>query len=125
MPSYRTIIDELASYAAGELAQHPDTIQESVVDNDDIYEKCLILAGSSDVAYTPKSITFSHDSDTGYYMDIDDITWEFDNDVASFENTAKEYVQAIQQGNMELVERKLLGLLTIGKELRISNNHKT
>lgn len=99
MLDYRHTIDEISSQAKELLKESQVAVR--VIDNKDVYDVQLMLKNQSH-AYMPHRISFSHGKDTGYYMDIDDVTWEFEKDEDAFKTEAVKYLKAIQKGRVKM-----------------------
>lgn len=75
-----------------------NVVSHIVADNQDVYDIRLKFK-SRIQGKDPVEIAFSFDRDTGYYMDIDGTTWEFDKDDNLLKHEAKKYVYGLKRGD--------------------------
>ena len=89
------------------------TEKEMAANDDEDYAVKLSVSIDNDsaTAYRPSSVMFSYNKYLGYFMDIDNFTFEFGDDAEIFVGEAKKYRSALYAGKLRIVEKKFLGLI--------------
>ncbi len=89
------------------------TEKEMVANDDEDYAVKLSVSIDNDsvTTYRPSSVMFSYNKYLGYFMDIDNFTFEFGDDAEIFVSEAKKYMSALYAGKLMIVEKKFLGLI--------------
>lgn len=119
MKERKTIIENLSKEIIDSVGN--DNVSSRIeVDSADLYDLRLVPTKLTEGYYRPKEICLSWDKYTGFHMDIDRASWEFDTDAIDFHDTALRTVKAIFSGNAELKVVKLFGLIPMRHELIIS-----
>jgi hypothetical protein len=122
MSNYREIVNYIADEAEKKLESN--MLSRNVrVDNNQTYDVQLkLITDGQEATYKPATLTFSYDSETGYHMDIDDISWELDGEV-EFRETAERYISAIKEQALYMTQKKMFGFITLKKELLIKKGN--
>ena len=68
---------------------------------------------------SPKYISFSGDNHAGYFIDIDSVTYEYEDNVDDFKQHANVFLRAIRDGRLSIVRRKLLGIIPLKKNVKL------
>jgi hypothetical protein len=120
MSYHKEIINSVTSQSEKVLGANGVATRKVRVDTAQVYDVQIeLVTADQDVTYRPEMLAFSYDSDTGYHMDIDDFSWEFDKSEADFKETAERYVTAIKEGTLYITRKKMFGFMTLKKELLI------
>ena len=117
MRKSKTLIDEIVTFMTSQIKAYKPRIGR-VIEHQEVYDVRVTLEENSTGRYAPKEIAFSYAVEAGYFIDIDDITWEFGNDKTAFKNECRELTEAIKEGRVVYKKRKVLGV-TVSKQIII------
>lgn len=117
MIDQRSTIDSIVRAAQDEL----DIFEPSVVvatDAKNVYDVHIRLDSEKKTS-PPHLIALSYDRDAGYFIDIDRVTWEFQNDEALFRSEAIKLFEAICNNKVKILKKRFLNIITVGYEAHI------
>ena len=112
----KSIIDGLSNKAKDMLGIFNPSIV-IVADADNVYDVRINL--DSEKINPPHLISLSHDKDAGFFIDIDDATWEFQDNETLFRSEAIRLFEAIRNNKVKIVKKKLFKIITISNEAYI------
>ena len=117
--SNKKIIDQTVQSTIETLGADEITV-ETLADSVEVYGVSITLTGSHlSQQDKPNCITFSYDKDLGYFIDINQITLEYGKDEREFLKQSKVYVRAISTGELHIEQKKILGIITLRRKLKI------
>lgn len=117
MRKSKTLIDQIVTSMTSQIKAYKPRISR-IVENQEVYDVLVTLQENNTGRYAPKEIAFSYASDAGYFIDIDDITWEFGHDQTAFKNECRKLAEAINESRVVYKKRKVLGV-TVSKQIII------
>lgn len=112
-------INSLANDAREMLGIFTPTIM-TVADAENVYDVRIKL-NIEKKRTPPYLIALSYDKDAGYFIDIDNVTWEFQDNKEQFKSEAIKLFDAVRNDKVKLVKKKILNFITIGYEAHITN----
>lgn len=62
----------------------------------------------------------SYDKDAGYFVDIDSVTWEFQDNDKLFHSEVIRLLKAIRNNKVKIIRKRFLGIITTGYEAYIT-----
>ena len=68
----------------------------------------------------PHLIALSYDKDAGYFVDIDSVTWEFQDNDKLFQSEVIRLLKAIRNNKVKIIRKRFLGIITTGYEAYIT-----
>ena len=68
----------------------------------------------------PHLIALSQDKDAGYFVDIDSVTWEFQDNDKLFQSEVIRLLKAIRNNKVKIIRKRFLGIITTGYEAYIT-----
>ena len=68
----------------------------------------------------PHLIALSYDKDAGYFVDIDSVTWEFQDNDRLFQSEVIRLLKAIRNNKVKIIRKRFLGIITTGYEAYIT-----
>lgn len=109
MPDHKYVINELSAFAK-KAFDNQSVIVDTVADNENVYDNRLTFRPSQSMPSTPHQMSLSYDKDTGYYIDIDGVTLEYDKNENLFKSDATKYLTAIRDNKVRVVTKAFLGI---------------
>lgn len=103
-------INEIAKQAKLVLKQF-NPVLNTVADTDTTYDVRINLKNKSSL---PRILDFSYDKDVGYFIDLENVTWEFQHDEGAFCAESARLLKAIVEGKVRIEKKKFLGIIPIG-----------
>lgn len=113
----KNIINDLSDKAKDALSNFAPSVVIAA-DTENVYDVRINL-NTAKKTYPPYLIALSYDTDAGYFIDIDDVTWEFQDDEVLFRSEAIRLFEAVRENKVKIIKKKLLSTITLGYEAHI------
>lgn len=108
---HKNVVDEVVHEARVILVELSPVIN-TTVDTENMYDIHINLGKKR--GSVPYAVAVSYDEDAGYFIDIDDATWEFQHDAEAFRLEAIELFNAIIDKRVRITKRKFLKVINTG-----------
>lgn len=112
----KNIIDTLANEAKDVLDIFTPSIT-IIANTENVYDVRISL--DSKKASPPLLVGLSYDVDAGYFIDIDDATWDFQHNETLFQSEAAKLFEAIRNNKIKIIKKKLFNIITLSHEVYI------